>query len=368
MPTELSCVQFTNLHPKYSLSLTDHYIFTLAIRPGVEEKCKEKCKAITGYYERSEYFKTIQDKIVSVNRKADRSTKDVSRKKVQSSWISQIAENFKRSFKNTVRNPGYTRSRIGQCIVLALLSGLAYFKISNEIDPTNPRSIASLAQNKSGVIFFLVISFTFGNVFIQCLTIPMELPVIRREYQNGMYTTVPYFLSKIIAELPYLITLPTLQLAICYFMIGLRGELVAFLTTVLCCICIAWSSTGLGWFIAAATGDLRIASAISAPIIMPFFLFGGLFQSENTTPIYFKPIKWISWFRYGYHMLMVNELKDLKLDCINDVVPCPNGTIILEQFSINPGELWWPNIAALLIFGGTLCIFAWSCLICRVRR
>ena len=24
------------------------------------------------------------------------------------------------------------------------------------------------------------------------------------------------------------------------------------------------------------------------------------------------------------------------LDCINDVVPCPNGTIILEQFSINP--------------------------------
>ena len=149
-----------------------------------------------------------------------------SRKKVQSSWISQIAENFKRSFKNTVRNPGYTRSRIGQCIVskntslpaiyqtkiilnlldrilrlnsdnisdkisvlyntvvlvyfqvLALLSGLAYFKISNEIDPTNPRSIASLAQNKSGVIFFLVISFTFGNVFIQCLVSVVTLVII----------------------------------------------------------------------------------------------------------------------------------------------------------------------------------------------
>ena len=24
----------------------DHYIFTLAIRPGVEEKCKEKCKVL----------------------------------------------------------------------------------------------------------------------------------------------------------------------------------------------------------------------------------------------------------------------------------------------------------------------------------
>ena len=164
-----------------------------------------------------------------------------------------------------------------------------------------------------------------------------------------------------------MIALPTLQLGICYFMIGLREALTAFLTCVLCCICIAWSSTGLGWFIAATTGDLRIASAISAPIIMPFFLFGGLFQSDTTTPVYFEPIKWISWFRYGYHMLMVNELKDLKLDC-GGVAPCPNGTIILEQFSINPKEVGWPDIAALLIFGGTLCIFAWSCLLCRVRR
>ena len=68
-----------------------------------------------------------------------------------------------------------------------------------------------------------VITFTIQLATLGCLsqTIPMELPVIRREYQNGMYTTVPYFLSKIIAELPYLITLPTLQLAICYFMIGI---------------------------------------------------------------------------------------------------------------------------------------------------
>ena len=345
----------------------DHYIFTLAIRPGEEERCKKKCKEISGYYERSGYFKAIQEKISSVIRKADKSTKDVSRKKVQSSLFRQVGENFKRSFKNTVRNPGYTRSRIGQCIILALLSGLAYFKTSNKIDPTDQQSIATLAQNKSGVIFFLVITFTFGNVFIQCLTIPMELPVVKREYQNGMYTTVPYFLSKIITELPYLVALPALQLGISYFMIGLREEVLAFLTCVACCICIAWASTGLGWFIAATTGDLRIASAISAPIIMPFFLFGGLFQSDSATPVYFEPIKWVSWFRYGYHMLMVNELKDLTLDC-GTVKPCPNGTIVLKQFSINPDELWWPNIAALLIFGGTLCIFAWSCLLCRVRR
>ena len=32
---------------------------------------------------------------------------------------------------------------------------------------------------------------------------------------------------------------------------------------------------------------------------------------------------------------MVNELKDLELECIN-YTPCPNGTVILEQFGLDP--------------------------------
>lgn len=67
------------------------------------------------------YYKEVMEKISSVNRAADKSTKDVSRKKVQSSVFRQVSENFKRSFKNTARNPGYTRSRLGQCIVSTYL-------------------------------------------------------------------------------------------------------------------------------------------------------------------------------------------------------------------------------------------------------
>ena len=51
--------------------------------------------------------------------------------------------------------------------VLALLSGLAYYQTSNKVE--TPDDIHTVAQNKAGVLFFLVISFTFGNVFVQCL-------------------------------------------------------------------------------------------------------------------------------------------------------------------------------------------------------
>lgn len=51
-------------------------------------------------------------------------------------------------------------------------------------------------------------------------TIPMELPVVKREYQNGMYSTLPYFISKICAEIPFIVLLPLIQISISYFMIG----------------------------------------------------------------------------------------------------------------------------------------------------
>lgn len=51
-------------------------------------------------------------------------------------------------------------------------------------------------------------------------SIPGELHIIKREYQNGMYSTLPYFTSKIIAEIPYLFGLSLITMGICYFMIG----------------------------------------------------------------------------------------------------------------------------------------------------
>ena len=194
----------TNYNP------ADHYIFTLAIRPGNEEACRATCQKLIAFYKRSDDYRkvleTIGQSLDGFNRK------EPNPNQIRSSPFRQIGENFKRSFLNTVRNPAYTRTRIVQTIIVGLLCGLAYFDTKND---------QTVAQNKSGVLFNIVVYFTFGNVFIQTMSIPLELPVVKREYQNGMYTTVPYFLSKIIAEIPYLVGLPLIQLGIAYFMIGM---------------------------------------------------------------------------------------------------------------------------------------------------
>ena len=187
----------------------DHYIFTLAIRPGSEDSCRATCQKLIAFYKRSDDYKRVLERIGQSLDGHHR--KEPNPDQIRSSALRQVGENFKRSFLNTIRNPAYTRTRIIQTIIVGLLCGLAYYDTKND---------QTVAQNKSGVLFNIVVYFTFGNVFIQTMSIPLELPVVKREYQNGMYTTVPYFLSKIIAEVPYLLGLPLIQLAICYFMIG----------------------------------------------------------------------------------------------------------------------------------------------------
>lgn len=345
---------------KDNFNPADHFVFTLAIRPGSEETCRERCQHLIKHYKNSQFYSSMRDKLDSSSDNAPLVLiKDLSKERIQSSLWVQIVENFRRSLTGTVRNPAYSKARVMQSIVIGLLMGLTFLNTQND---------QNVAQNKSGALFNLIVYFTFNSIATQTMSIPGELPVIKREYQNGMYSTLPYFISKIISELPFVFGLPFVTMAICYFMIGFKKTFVAFLTNVAAYGGVSWVGTGLGWLVATWTGDSNIAGALIAPLIMPFFLIGGFYQNDQSTPVFLEPIKYVSWFRYGFSMMMSNEFSDSQISCDRDRCDFVNGTDVLERFSLSPEEVWWPNMVALVTIGGVLCLLSWTCLVCRVRR
>ena len=40
----------------------------------------------------------------------------------------------------------------------------------------------------------------------------------------------------------------------------------------------------------------QMAQAISAPLIIPFMLFGGFFLANDAVPVYFIWLRYVSWF------------------------------------------------------------------------
>ena len=68
------------------------------------------------------------------------------------------------------------------------------------------------------------------------------------------FTLLLSILQPLYSKIPFVLAMPLLQMGICYFMIGLRKDVMAFIVCYIACVGVTWASTGLGMFIAAWTG------------------------------------------------------------------------------------------------------------------
>jgi hypothetical protein len=66
--------------------------------------------------------------------------------------------------------------------------------------------------NLAGSIFILLFFVVLANSLPYILVFAIERPVFIREYSNGLYSILPYYLVKIVADLPVNLITPLLQL------------------------------------------------------------------------------------------------------------------------------------------------------------
>merc|ERR1712212_1108556 len=130
---------------------------------------------------------------------------------------------FIRALKTSYRNPVQTRVRVIQTIFAGILVGLIYLRtpFGRAVDSSEVTTI-------TGALFLVITNLTFTTVISVLNTFPAEIPIFRREHFNGMYSTLSYFLSKNIAELPSYIYTPFLFVIIVYFMFGLNPGVANF--------------------------------------------------------------------------------------------------------------------------------------------
>lgn len=69
-----------------------------------------------------------------------------------------------------------------------------------------------------------------------------------------------------------------------------------------------------GYFISCLSSSLKIASALSAPMIIPLLLFGGFFLNNGSVPVYFQWLRYMSWLMYGNEALSINQWQGIKFD------------------------------------------------------
>jgi ABC-type multidrug transport system permease subunit len=71
-------------------------------------------------------------------------------------------------------------------------------------------------QNRSGVLFLILISQGFQSLLAVLNSFPSEKRIVRRERSGRAYTTISYFCAKVAVELPLNLVLTIFYSCICY--------------------------------------------------------------------------------------------------------------------------------------------------------
>ncbi|KAI6069477.1 ATP-binding cassette sub-family G member 2 isoform X4 [Aix galericulata] len=123
----------------------------------------------------------------------------------QLKWVSR------RTFKNLVGNPQASIAQVVVTVFLGLVVGAIFFGLKNDT--------AGL-QNRVGAMFFLTTNQCFSSISAIELFV-VEKKIFTHEYISGYYGTAAYFISKLMADLIPIRTLPSIIFTcITYFMLG----------------------------------------------------------------------------------------------------------------------------------------------------
>ena len=234
------------------------------------------------------------------------------------SVFQQIRVVSERAVINKVRDPIATAVAIITAIFFATLIGSIYYKITN----VAPAGI----QDRLGVLFFLTMNTAFSNLGSLALFL-FDRSIYVREHRNGMYRPSAYYIGKILQDVPLGIFVNLMFDAIAYYMVGLQPSAEKFAWFFLINTLVMLNSYSLCLLVSSASKNYQVANIVAPLILVLYLLPSGFLINLDDIPIIWRWIKYISFFRYGFEGVVLNEFEGLYLHCNNTATVTVNGTV-----------------------------------------
>jgi ATP-binding cassette subfamily G (WHITE) protein 1/ATP-binding cassette subfamily G (WHITE) protein 2 len=269
---------------------------------------------------------------------------------------------FARGTVNLFREPALLKARLFQAIAISLMAGLIWLRLD--------KSQAGAADRYSS-IFFVLTSAVFGALNGPTFVFPSERGVYFREKSSNMYSSLIYYLSKFLVELPSNIIFPFISTTIVYFMIGFNDHPIPWL--VMCGFSMLLNMVGhaVGMFLTCVILDTGLVIKIQPLIVLPLMIFSGFFVNADSVKNYFVWLEAISFLKYAFRACCnaVFSLGDkLVFKCpANTVCRFRDGHDVLVSLNLI-GHPIWKDAVILLGIGLGFHLVAYIALYIHTRR
>lgn len=186
---------------------------------------------------------------------------------------------YSRAWKQVTRDKSLNIARFASSIFSSLLFGAIYFRMGKGV---------STIADRLGLLQVAAINCAMTSLIKATTSFVTEKLIVQKERKRGSYGVLPYFLAKIVAEIPLSSFFPALFGFITYKLCGLNpapGKLWTYLGVL---IMEAVASTSLGMSVGALVPTAEAGIAVSPAVMVIFIVFGGLYVVN--TPSY---LKWV---------------------------------------------------------------------------
>eukprot|EP00388_Colpodella_angusta_P037626 GDKK01042088.1.p1 GENE.GDKK01042088.1~~GDKK01042088.1.p1 ORF type:complete len:273 (-),score=21.45 GDKK01042088.1:221-1039(-) len=213
-------------------------------------------------------------------------------------------------------------------ILFAVLVGSIYFQLGLAYSGMNDRM---------GVLFFLTMITAFSNLSSLGMFL-FDRSIYVREHRNGMYSPLAYYVGKVIQDLPVSIAVNFVVCVTAYYMVGLQSDIKHFAWFLLIATLMLCNSYGMCMFVSNISKNFAVANIIAPLILVMYLIPSGFLINLDSIPVIWRWIKYISFFRYGFEAMVINEFVGLEFanGDGNCTAPSSNATSSNGTTPVNP--------------------------------
>ncbi|TYZ61582.1 hypothetical protein PybrP1_002946, partial [[Pythium] brassicae (nom. inval.)] len=260
-------------------------------------------------------------------------------------FLGQLAVLSCRNALRILRDDMAFKSEALQALIIYVFVSLVYWQLEE-----TQQGIQSFA----GAFFYIAIDQMFAAAYPVFTTVPLELPLVFREYKAGLYRVGAWYIAKNASELPQQVVIPIIGFLPAYFMIGFGHGVGVYLKMQLILILLHSASVGLGYWVSCMCRRVEIAPIVGTIIMLPFLLFGGLLVNTESIPASLSWLAYLSPIKYGFEAFMKIFWAEVSAIPCDDAVAAEGvvclartGADVLRNYSLNNHALVLDALALL---------------------
>ncbi|XP_046639073.1 ATP-binding cassette sub-family G member 1-like isoform X3 [Daphnia pulicaria] len=252
----------------------------------------------------------------------------------------QVYVLLNRTWRTIWREKMLTKVRFFTHVVFGVFFGLMFGSVGND---------AAYTLNNAGMLFFNLIFIVFTAAIPTAVTFPLERKVLAREHLNNWYSLKAYYIAKTLADIPFQILFPTVNVVIIYIMTKQPMSMERFIMLLVIVIGISLAGQGIGLFFGAGF-DIQEAVFLAPTMAIPLLIFAGFFIKLSAVPPYLNWLTYVSFFRYGFEGSMLAIYYERPpIDCFQPYCYFRSPNKLLQEFDMDQGSYLF-CIAGLLFY------------------